>query len=76
MLFGGIWMLFATLILTSLGGLAQKQLAAGPASTAASSAFVFPASSGTTPVRLFRHVDVGSNGGGSGRSRRCGNGNI
>lgn len=53
-----------------------QQLAAGPASTAASSAFVFPASSGTTPVRLFRHVNVGSNGGGSGRSRRCGNGNI
>ncbi|CAN0546776.1 unnamed protein product, partial [Ectocarpus sp. 12 AP-2014] len=76
MLFGGIWMLFKTLILTSLGGLAQKQHAAGSASTAASSAFVFPPSSGTTHVRLFRHVNVGSSGGGGGSIRRCGNGNI
>ncbi|CAN0062884.1 unnamed protein product, partial [Ectocarpus sp. 12 AP-2014] len=76
MLFGGIWMLFETPILTSLGGLAQQQHAAGPASTAASSAFVFPPSSGTTPVRLFRHVNVGSSGGGSGSIRRCGNGSM
>ncbi|CAB1102630.1 unnamed protein product [Ectocarpus sp. CCAP 1310/34] len=76
MLFGGIWMLFETLTLASLGGLAQKQHAAGSGSTAASSAFVSPPSSGTTPVRLFRHVNVGSSGGGSGSIRRYGNGNV
>ncbi|CAM9600922.1 unnamed protein product, partial [Ectocarpus fasciculatus] len=74
MLFGGILMLFGTLILTSLEGLAQKQHAAAPAWTAGSSAFVFPPSAGTTPIRFFRHVNAGSSGGDS--SSRRGNGDI